>query len=145
MTLTILIAIGLFAATLIGGKARQTAQYAAPDDADAHTPGAFHCRADRCRELRRKMWLWYRMSGARCIREHEGPWHDPADPYHGGFQADQNFMRAYGVGLKGGHYLAKWGPAENWPHWRQIHMAYRGYLARGWQPWPTTSVICGLA
>jgi hypothetical protein len=98
-------------------------------------------RAQESRCLRERMWRWYRTSGAKCIREHEGAWTaNTGNGYFGGFQADRSFQRTYG-----GRYYRRWGTANRWPKWAQIHMAYRGHAARGWNPWPTTSQICGLA
>lgn len=45
-------------------------------------------------------------------------------PYLGLFQADASFRRAY-----------SYGPSVE----QQTMMAWRGYQARGWQPWP----VCG--
>jgi hypothetical protein len=94
-------------------------------------------RSSAC--LSAMLWNWYETSGARCIREHEGSWTDPGAPYYGGFQADLSFQKTYG-----GEYLSRYGTANNWPAVDQIHMAHRGHAARGWAPWPTTRVICGL-
>lgn len=137
LLLTFLICGGLFAALVYSGKLSQPAY--------AHDRGhpRYEC-GDRCKQLRERMWGWYRTSGFRCIREHEASWHDPNAPYWGGVQADMNFQRAYGRGLEGGSYLRKWSTAERWPHFRQIHMAYRGHKARGFSPWPNTARICGL-
>jgi hypothetical protein len=93
--------------------------------------------ASRCWQS--QLWDWYYTSGAKCVREHEGSWTDPNAPYWGGFQADLSFQQAYGA-----EWYARWGTADNWAPIYQIDMAHRGWLARGWQPWPTTSVLCGL-
>lgn len=140
--LTLLIGLLVFGATWLGGH---RAAQAAGDNAQlASHQRTTTCRADRCQRLRQRMWAWYRSSGAECIRRHEGAWDDPNAPYWGGFQADLNFQQAYGVGARGARYYRRWGTADHWPRFRQIHMAWRGYHARGWQPWPSTSVYCGL-
>lgn len=96
-------------------------------------------KASRC--FAERMWNWFYSSGASCVKSHEGAWtSNTGNGYYGGFQADMSFQRAYG-----GEYLSRWGTANNWSPVYQIHMAYRGWLARGWAPWPTTSVMCGLA
>lgn len=82
-------------------------------------------------------FAWLR--GAECVHSKEGAWDDPHPPYWGGMQADMDFQRAYGR-----PYLERWGTADRWPVWAQLHMAYNGWLVRGWQPWPNTSRLCGL-
>jgi hypothetical protein len=94
--------------------------------------------SSRCLEA--MLWHWYRTSGAACVKSKEGAWtSNTGNGYYGGFQADMNFQRAYGP-----EYLRRWGTANNWPPIAQIHMAWRGWRARGWQPWPNTSRMCGL-
>jgi hypothetical protein len=94
--------------------------------------------SNRCFAVR--MWNWFNTSGAACVKSHEGAWTSATgNGYWGGFQADMSFQAAYG-----GEYLSRWGTANNWAPVYQIHMAYRGWLARGWYPWPTTSRMCGL-
>jgi hypothetical protein len=96
-------------------------------------------------EKKEKLWHWYRTSGAKCIRQHEGAWTDPHAPYWGGFQANRDFMRTYGRHYKKGiSYYRRWGTANHWIPVLQIHMAKHGWAARGWAPWPTTRRICGL-
>lgn len=79
------------------------------------------------------------VSGALCIHRHEGSWTDPDAPYYGGMQMDISFMRAYGRRL-----LRRKGTADHWTPHEQLHVAYRGYRARGWWPWPNTARMCGL-
>jgi hypothetical protein len=94
--------------------------------------------ASQC--LSNLLWDWYETSGADCIHSYEGSWDaNTGNGYWGGFQADLAFQRAYGP-----EYLRRFGTANNWPVISQIHMAYRGYQARGWSPWPNTSRVCGL-
>jgi hypothetical protein len=83
---------------------------------------------------------WYYASGARCVREHEGAWtSNTGNGYYGGFQADMNFQAAYNPGA-----LRAYGTADRWPIIEQIEMAYNGWRARGWYPWPNTARACGL-
>jgi hypothetical protein len=74
-----------------------------------------------------------------CIRGFEGGWRDPAAPYWGGLQMDLDFQRAYGR-----EFLAAFGTADNWPRSVQLAVGIRGYLSRGFNPWPTTRRFCGL-
>jgi hypothetical protein len=83
---------------------------------------------------------WYWNSGAQCVKSKEGAWtSNTGNGYYGGFQADHDFQRAYGR-----EFYHQQGTANNWEPWQQIVMAWRGWRDRGWQPWPTTSVMCGL-
>jgi Transglycosylase-like domain len=83
---------------------------------------------------------WWRSSGAPCVKSHEGAWtSNTGNGYYGGFQADLSFQTAYGR-----EFYRRWGTANNWPSWAQIVMAYRGWRARGWHPWPNTARMCGL-
>jgi hypothetical protein len=78
--------------------------------------------------------------GFLCIHSHEGAWNDPNAPYYGGLQMDMSFQRAYGS-----EFLRAWGTADNWPISVQMTVAMRAYLSgRGYNPWPATSVMCGL-
>jgi hypothetical protein len=85
-------------------------------------------------------FAWLR--GADCIYRNErgadGWATRTGNGYYGGMQADLSFQRAYGR-----PYL-RWGTADNWPMWAQLHMAYNGWIARGWDPWPNTARECGL-
>jgi hypothetical protein len=96
-------------------------------------------------EKKESLWQWYNTSGARCIHNHEGRWTDPNGPYWGGFQANWDFMKTYGR-HPGKHisYLRRWGTANHWRPILQIHMAFRGWRARGFQPWPEARRKCGL-
>ena len=95
-------------------------------------------RSSRC--FTDQLWTWYRTSGAACVKSQEGAWtSNTGNGYYGGFQADMDFQRAYGA-----EYLKRKGTANNWLPIEQIHMAYRGWRARGWHPWPNTARECGL-
>lgn len=79
------------------------------------------------------------LAGAGCVQSKEGRWSDPDPPYWGGMQASRWFQQTYGL-----TYYRRWGTADNWPWWAQLHMAYNGWVASGWYPWPATSRACGL-
>jgi hypothetical protein len=79
------------------------------------------------------------IAGLRCIHRHEGAWTDRGGPYYGGLQMNLAFQRAYGP-----EFLRAFGTADNWPVPVQLAVGLRGYLHRGWQPWPATSRLCGL-
>lgn len=64
---------------------------------------------------------------------------NPAGPYYGGWQMDSSFESTYGP-----EFVRAYGTANHWPPHDQLIAAWRGYLARGWSPWPVTSVACGL-
>ena len=83
---------------------------------------------------------WYYSSGAKCVHEGEGAWtSNTGNGYYGGFQADISFQQTYNPGA-----YATYGTADNWPAIEQIEMAYNGWKARGFYPWPTTARNCGL-
>jgi hypothetical protein len=83
---------------------------------------------------------WADSSGPSCVSSHEGAVSsNTGNGYYGKWQADESFQYAYGR-----EYVQRWGLAHNWPAWAQDVMAYRGWQDRGWGPWPTTSVMCGL-
>lgn len=83
---------------------------------------------------------WASSDAARCVSSHEGGvTTNTGNGYYGRWQADIGFQLAYGI-----EFYRRWGVASNWPGWAQDVMAYRGYQARGWNPWPTTSVMCGV-
>jgi hypothetical protein len=80
------------------------------------------------------------LAGLQCIHRHEGSWTaDTGNGYFGGLQMDASFERAYG-----GEFVRAFGHANNWPRALQLAAGVRGYLARGWSPWPNTSRMCGL-
>ena len=79
------------------------------------------------------------LAAADCVQGKEAPWHHNGGTYDGGMQADADFQRTYAP-----DHLRRWGPAFNWPWWAQLEMAYRGWLFRGWEPWPNTARACGL-
>lgn len=103
------------------------------------------------RELRRERAAheWLLLDGLRragvlgpllCIKRGEGAWtSNTGNGYYGGLQADLSFQAAYGSA-----YMRRWGTANNWPRWAQLHMGYRGWRARGYYPWPNTARRCGL-
>lgn len=74
-----------------------------------------------------------------CIHSFEGRWNDPAAPYYGGLQMDRDFQLAYGR-----PYVERFGWADRWPVSVQLAVAIRGWLDRGFQPWPNTRRSCGL-
>ena len=76
-----------------------------------------------------------------CIHHYEGAWNDnTGNGYYGGLQMDFPFMAHYGA-----EYLARYGPANNWPPVIQILVAERAYRSgRGFGPWPNTARACGL-
>lgn len=83
----------------------------------------------------------YVTRGLFCIHSHEGAWNaNTGNGYYGGLQMDINFQRAYGWS-----FLRRWGYAHNWPVWAQLQAGRNGYRARGWNPWPVTARLCGLA
>lgn len=69
----------------------------------------------------------------------EGPWNAANQGYGGGMQMDATFQANYGP-----EFLARYGPAGNWPVPVQLLVAYRGWLVQGWGAWPNTSRACGL-
>lgn len=84
-------------------------------------------------------WPAWWLPQAVCVHQHEGAWNDPSAPYWGGMQMDLSFQAAYG-----GVFLARWGTADHWPPLDQLIAAYRGWRARGWEPWPASAWSCGL-
>jgi hypothetical protein len=74
-----------------------------------------------------------------CVKNHEGAWSSDGAIYDGGFQADLSFQRTYGA-----EFLRALGTANHWHPAQQLLMAWRGYKARGWYPWPNTARMCGL-
>jgi hypothetical protein len=78
-------------------------------------------------------------AGAVCVHSKEGPWNDPDSPHWGGMQMDYSFQSSHGPA-----YLRRWGTADNWPVWAQLHASYDAWTTRGWHPWPNTARACGL-
>jgi hypothetical protein len=76
-----------------------------------------------------------------CIHHYEGAWtSNTGNGYYGGLQMDVAFQSRYG-----GEYLRRWGTADGWPVWAQLHAAVRAYRSgRGFYPWPNTARACGL-
>jgi hypothetical protein len=76
-----------------------------------------------------------------CIHRYEGAWDsNTGNGYYGGLQMDAGFQSRYGA-----DYLRRWGTADNWPSWAQVHAAVRAYRSgRGFYPWPNTARVCGL-
>jgi hypothetical protein len=58
--------------------------------------------------------------------------------YFGKWQADADFVRTYD-----GSSAWSWVSSGRFtmPEWRQDAMAYRGWLARGWQPWECAGLV----
>jgi hypothetical protein len=81
------------------------------------------------------------LAGADCVQRHEGAWTSATgNGYYGGLQADVSFQRTYAPDL-----LRRYGGLANtWPWYAQLQMGYRGWLFRGWSPWPNTARECGL-
>jgi len=110
-------------------------------------------RAERNeRRLRRARFVFRRSLGTsplgnhwledafQCIHRYEAGWGaQTGNGYYGGLQMDRSFMRAYGP-----EFLRAIGTANHWPRSVQITVAIRGYLERGFQPWPNTRRACGL-
>lgn len=118
--------------------ARKAAQ--ARRDANARKQTILRLRAaQRHDALHFFRWL----ANADCVYQYERGAHGwetrTGNGYYGGMQADMDFQRTYAPG-----YLSRWGTADRWPWWAQLHMAYNGWVARGWNPWPNTSRLCGL-
>lgn len=109
-------------------------------DANARQQTIFRLRAAQERGAAH-FFVW--MRNAYCVYGYErgaDGWEtNTGNGYYGGMQADRSFQRAYAP-----TYYRAWGTADNWPVWAQLHMAYNGWLARGWQPWPNTARRCGL-
>ena len=88
-----------------------------------------------------RAWAWYYSGSTQCVCNREGGWSsvNPAGPYYGRFQMDASFQRAYGP-----EYVARYGTGVWSDQTAQVVTAYRGWLARGWSPWPNTARACGL-
>lgn len=97
--------------------------------------------SSRC-ELARA-WAWYSTGSTQCVVNGEGGWTtNTGNGYYGRFQADTDFARAYNpaASRRAGPYAY----SPNWTPSEQVLMGYRGWRARGYQPWPTTGRRCGL-
>ena len=80
------------------------------------------------------------IAGLLCIHRYEGSWTaDTGNGYFGGLQMDAAFERTYGR-----EFVRAFGHANHWPRSLQLAVGAKGYLARGWQPWPVSSRLCGL-
>jgi hypothetical protein len=126
--------------TYQGKTARWWARRAVQARRDANARGRTIRRLQHA-QLRSSSHFFGWLAGADCVHRHESIRWEAAtgNGYYGGMQADIGFQRAYAP-----DHLARWGTANNWPWWAQLEMAYRGWLFRGWQPWPNTSRVCGL-
>lgn len=98
----------------------------------------------RSAQMRASAHFFAWLANADCVYRHErGPdgWETrTGNGYFGGMQADLDFQRTYASDM-----LKRYGAtADRWPWWAQLQMAYRGWLFRGWQPWPNTARACGL-
>jgi hypothetical protein len=88
----------------------------------------------------RNPWSSAWVSAATCVHRGEGAWSsNTGNGYYGGMQADLSFQRSYLLAA-----FLKWGTADRWPVRAQLFMAWRGWLSRGWYPWPLTARRCGL-
>lgn len=80
------------------------------------------------------------MNAFQCIHRFEGAWDaDTGNGYFGGLQMDATFERTYGR-----EFVQAFGHASNWPPAVQMAVAIKGYLDRGFTPWPNTARLCGL-
>jgi hypothetical protein len=105
-----------------------------------------HVRAVRLssdpRPLCYRSHVWAESWAGRCVSSREGGLRTvstPSGTWHGKWQMNADFERAYGP-----RFLRRWGRASHWPEWAQDYAAYRGYLAGGWWKWPNTAAACGL-
>jgi len=89
-------------------------------------------------EFKREVPFWW-LRQALCVHHREGSWRDPHAPYYGGMQMDLQFARTYG-----GWMLRHHGTPDHWSPRAQLIVAHRGWLHRGWWPWPNTARACGL-
>ena len=75
-----------------------------------------------------------------CVKAGEGGWASATgNGFYGGLQMDRSFQRTYGR-----EFVRQWGWANKWPAAVQITVGIRGWLQRGFQPWPNTARDCGL-
>lgn len=75
-----------------------------------------------------------------CIHSFEGAWTaDTGNGFHGGLQMNAGFEETYGA-----DFLRAWGHANHWPVSVQLAVAIRGWLNRGFAPWPVTRRECGV-
>lgn len=83
----------------------------------------------------------------KCLARYESGsnWHmtPPASGgnYWGGLQMDPPFQHAYGSDMIARHHG---GLASVWTPYEQMVVAQRAWQVRGYEPWPQTSVMCGL-
>lgn len=95
---------------------------------------------DKIHELTRPKLAGWLLDSFTCVHGGEGAWNaNTGNGYYGGLQMDISFQQAYGP-----EFYARWGTADNWPIWAQLFTAVRGYLSRGFAPWPNTARACGL-
>lgn len=88
---------------------------------------------------------WANSWAARCVSSKEGGIaSNTGNGYYGKWQADPSFASAYNPdeARTFGPYAYAHGGA--WPEEEQDVMAYNGWRARGWSPWPNTAAACGL-
>lgn len=75
-----------------------------------------------------------------CVHQHEGSWtSNTGNGYFGGFQMNLGFQSVYGPWM-----LHHFGTANRWPKNGQLYASWKAWRVRGWEPWPVTSVVCGL-
>ena len=78
------------------------------------------------------------MPALLCIHTREGSWTNPDYGGMGLMTATQQLIAP--------DMLRKYGTtAQAWSPHDQLLAAYRLYLRYGWEPWPNTSRMCGLA
>ena len=78
--------------------------------------------------------------GLVCIHRLEGSWTaNTGNGYYGGLQMDRSFQIHYGK-----EFYYSLGTADRWPWYIQLAVGVKGYLDRGWYPWPITARRCGL-
>lgn len=62
-------------------------------------------------------------------------------PYWGGLQMNMDFMNTWGPDMIRKHHGEL---ADQWTPYEQMLVAQRAWYHRGYQPWPQTSIMCGL-
>lgn len=108
--------------------------------AQTRRPAALRFWRKRLRAVLRVAQAPPHKSGWLCIHRFEGSWSDSGDPYWGGLQMDQGFMKTYAPKA-----LLRRGWANRWTPLEQMWVAERAHRSgRGYGPWPNTARYCGL-